>query len=354
MTKIQNAVDKTVLQTLEPIASLGKERVEELAALCFVENIPAGITLFHAGDNDNQTVYLLKGEVILSTDKGDKQLSLLGSSEDAQYAIADKQPRQLSATTETNADVLRIDNDLLDIMLTWDQLTQYEADVEVHSDKKTDGKKEDWMGAMGKTSAFKTLPPANIEKLLARMEKMPVKNRQAIIRQGDEGDYYYLIESGKASVTRQIETGDSKELAQLGPGACFGDEALVSDAKRNATVIMISDGVLLRLAKKDFVELLREPLLNWVTQQEAVAKIKSGRAKWLDVRHVKEYQHARVPGALLCPLHELRNRAGGLDHDLEYICYCKTGRRSSAAAFLLSQRGFKAFVLKGGLQTLPD
>jgi CRP-like cAMP-binding protein len=353
MTKIQNAVDKTVLQTLEPIASLSTERVEELAALCFVEKIPAGITLFHAGDNDNQTVYLLKGEVILS-DKGVKQLSLLGSSEDAQYAIADKQPRQLSATTETNVDVLRIDNDLLDIMLTWDQLTQYEADVEMHSDKKPDGKKEDWMGAMGKTSAFKTLPPANIEKLLARMEKMSVKNTQAIIRQGEEGDYYYLIESGKASVTRQIENGDSKELAQLGPGACFGEEALVSDAKRNATVIMISDGVLLRLAKKDFVELLREPLLNWVTQQEAVAKIKSGRAKWLDVRHVKEYQHARVPGAMLCPLHELRNRAGSLDRDLEYVCYCKTGRRSSAAAFLLSQRGFKAFVLKGGLQTLPD
>ena len=198
------------------------------------------------------------------------------------------------------------------------------------------------------------MPPANIEKLLARMEKMPVKTGQVIIRQGDEGDYYYLVESGNASVTRQIGAGDGKEMAQTGPGACFGEEALVSDAKRNATVTMISDGVLLRLAKKDFVELLREPLLNWLIQQEAVDKVKSGRAKWLDVRHAKEYQHARVPGASLCPLHELRNRAGGLDRDLEYICYCKTGRRSSAAAFLLSQRGFKAFVLKGGLQTLPD
>ncbi len=354
MTKIQNAVDKAVLQTLEPIASLSKERVEELAALCFVEKVPAGIALFHAGDTDNQTVYLLNGEVALSSDKENKKLSLHGGSEDAKYAVADKQPRQLSALAETNIDVLRIDNDLLDIMLTWDQLTQYEADVEAHSDRKTDDKKEDWMDAMGKTSAFKNLPPANIEKLLARMEKMPVEKAQVIIRQGDDGDYYYLIESGKAAVTRQIETGDSKELAQLGPGACFGEEALVSDAKRNATVTMIGDGILLRLAKKDFVELLREPLLNWVMQQEAVAKVKSGKAKWLDVRHAKEYQHARVPGALLCPLHELRNRAGGLDQNLEYICYCKTGRRSSAAAFLLSQRGFKAFVLKGGLQTLPD
>ncbi len=354
MTKIPNAIDKTILQTLEPIGSLSPERVEELAALCFVEKVPAGINLFHAGDNDNQTVYLLNGEVVLSSQTGDKKLSVRGGSEDARYAIADKQPRLLSAVAETNVDVLRIDNDLLDIMLTWDQLTQYEADIEAHSDKKTPDKKDEWMGAMGKSSAFKNLPPANIEKLVSRLEKLPVKQGQVIIREGDEGDYYYLIESGKAAVTRQIPGLGNKELAQLGPDACFGEEALVSEAKRNATVTMLSDGVLLRLSKKDFVELLREPLLNWVAQQDAVAKVKSGRAKWLDVRHATEYQHARVPGAMLCPLHELRNRAGSLDRDLEYICYCKTGRRSSAAAFLLSQRGFKAFVLKGGLQTLPD
>lgn len=58
-------------------------------------------------------------------------------------------------------------------------------------------------------------------------------------------------------------------------------------------------------------------------------------------------------GALFCPLQDLRSLAKDLDQGFEYICYCKTGRRSSAAAFLLSQLGFRACVLKDGLQALP-
>ncbi|MCI0400965.1 MAG: rhodanese-like domain-containing protein [Gammaproteobacteria bacterium] len=45
----------------------------------------------------------------------------------------------------------------------------------------------------------------------------------------------------------------------------------------------------------------------------------------------------------------LRLKAGGLDPRRKYIVYCDTGRRSSAAAFLLNQRGFNAYILKGGL-----
>lgn len=347
MTKTQNAVDRTVLAGLQPIGSLSRDRLDELAALCFIENINSGRTLFQEGEKDNQTVYLLKGDVAL----GATGVTIRGGSAEAKHPLADKQPRLMSATASTDVEVLRIDNDLLDIMLTWDQLTQYQAGAPASSGG---GKTEEWMGVVGQSPAFKALPAANIEKLSGRMEKLPVKAGQAIIQQGDDGDYYYVIESGKAKVSRQSETGLRQDLAELGPGTPFGEEALISDAKRNASVTMLTDGVLLRLAKKDFIELLREPLLNWVTQPEALTKVKSGKGKWLDVRHVTEYQHARVPGALLCPLHELRNRANTLDKDVEYICYCKTGRRSSAAAFLLSQRGIKAFVLKGGLQTLPD
>lgn len=346
MTQTQNAVDRTVLAALQPIGSLSRDRLDELAALCFVETVNNGRALFQEGEKDNQTVYLLRGEVSL----GGSGITIRGGSAEAKHPLADKQPRLMTATANSDVEVLRIDNDLLDIMLTWDQLTQYQAGAPASAS----GNTEDWMGVVGQSPAFQALPAANIEKLSGRMQKMPVKAGQIIIRQGDEGDYYYVIESGKAKVLRHNDAGVRQDLADLGPGTPFGEEALISDAKRNATVAMLTDGVLLRLAKKDFVELLREPLLNWVTQQEALVKVKAGKGKWLDVRHATEYQHARVPGAVLCPLHELRNRANALDKDIEYICYCKTGRRSSAAAFLLSQRGLKAYVLKGGLQTLPD
>ena len=48
------------------------------------------------------------------------------------------------------------------------------------------------------------------------------------------------------------------------------------------------------------------------------------------------------------PLHELRGFITKLDNTKEYIVYCQTGRRSSAAAFILAQFGLQAVVLKGG------
>ncbi|MEJ2509687.1 MAG: rhodanese-like domain-containing protein, partial [Gammaproteobacteria bacterium] len=132
----------------------------------------------------------------------------------------------------------------------------------------------------------------------------------------------------------------------------FGEEALISGGERNATVTMETPGVVMRLAKSDFDELLKEPLIDWVSPEEARQLVAEG-AYWLDVRHAREYQHQRLPSAINIPLHELRSRIGELDKTRRYVCYCKTGRRSSAAAFLLTQNGFKASVLRGGLQVLP-
>ena len=69
-----------------------------------------------------------------------------------------------------------------------------------------------------------------------------------------------------------------------------------------------------------------------------------------NVRFPAEYNVDKQPGAINIPLNEIRNLFGSLDRRKEYIVYCQSGRRSSAAAFLLSQRGYKAFLLDGGLR----
>ena len=80
---------------------------------------------------------------------------------------------------------------------------------------------------------------------------------------------------------------------------------------------------------------------------EAKAKVADG-AEWLDVRFESEYTYHHIEGAINAPLHELRSYISQLDNTAEYIVYCQTGRRSSAAAFILVQFGFKALVLEGG------
>jgi rhodanese-related sulfurtransferase len=104
----------------------------------------------------------------------------------------------------------------------------------------------------------------------------------------------------------------------------------------------------MRLSKQDFRELMNEPLQQWVGYPEARELIRKG-GKWLDVRLPSEFQNLAIEGALNIPLYFIRLKLAALDRNVPYVVYCDTGRRSSAGAFILLERGFDAYVLKGGL-----
>jgi len=123
-----------------------------------------------------------------------------------------------------------------------------------------------------------------------RMQRINYRARDIVIKQGTEGDYFYVVVAGKCVVTR--ETPLNKEgikLAELGVGDSFGEEALIAEAKRNATVTMATDGTLMRLGKADFQTLLNEPLLQWVDYDEAREIVAKG-GKWLDVRYPANFR----------------------------------------------------------------
>jgi rhodanese-related sulfurtransferase len=67
------------------------------------------------------------------------------------------------------------------------------------------------------------------------------------------------------------------------------------------------------------------------------------------VRLPSEHQTLAIEGSLNIPLYLIRLKLSTLDRNVPYVVYCDTGRRSSAAAYLLVERGFDAYVLKGGL-----
>ena len=158
----------------------------------------------------------------------------------------------------------------------------------------------------------------------------------------------------RVAVTRETPLNRAGiKLAELGIGDTFGEEALISDAKRNASVTMLTEGALMRLAKQDFRTLLNEPMLEWVDLDEARTLV-AGGAKWLDVRLPSEFDNYRMEGALNLPLYFMRLKLKTLERDVHYVVCCDTGRRSSAGAYILSERGFRASVLKGGLMAYQD
>jgi rhodanese-related sulfurtransferase len=114
---------------------------------------------------------------------------------------------------------------------------------------------------------------------------------------------------------------------------------------------MTTDGAIMRLGKEDFKRLLNEPMLDWISMAEAEDIIKGG-GKWLDVRLPSEFENDHLNGAINIPLYFIRLKMSTLDENTNYILCCDTGRRSSAGAYILSERGYKAYVLRDGINSV--
>ncbi len=345
-------VDKNDLNQLVPINSLNPENIQELAKKTPVETIAAGRYLFKKADFDKQHIYLLSGSIDLLNDK-EKLKTVESNTPEANHPIAHSQPRQVSARAREECTYIKIDSNLLDIMLTWDQSGTYHVE-EIGDDNEEDDE-GDWMTQLLQTKAFHRVPPANIQAIFMRMESVNYKPGDKIINQGEDGDYFYVIKNGRALVTRATQSNPKGiKLAQLGPGDSFGEEALISESKRNATITMLSKGTLVRLAKQDFMSLLNEPVQNWLDFDKAKSQVEAGELDWLDVRLPAEFKRSHINGATNLPMISMRLKIKTLSTDKQYILCCDSGRRSSAAAYILAESGFNCFVLKDGLNAVAE
>jgi CRP-like cAMP-binding protein len=340
------ALDLRLLRSFTPLDGLKKENLLALARKTSLKELSQGRTLFREGDQDKRTYYLVKGDVELRS--GDDLVAVVrAGTVDARNALAPGVIRRFTARAGTDIEYLSIDSDLLDVLLTWDQTGSYEVE-ELNGDSPITG--DDWMTTLLQTKAFHRIPPANLQAIFMRMQRVGFRAGEVVIKQGGEGDFFYAITQGRCVVTRETPLNrDGIRLAELGPGDTFGEEALISEAKRNATVTMLSDGSLMRLNKQDFTTLLNEPMLHRVNYDEAVGQVEGGGAKWLDVRLPSEFETFRLPGAINVPLYFIRLKMKQLDVNQRYVVVCDTGRRSSAGAFILNERGYDAIVLDGGL-----
>jgi CRP-like cAMP-binding protein len=340
-----STLELSLLRSFSPLDGLKNENVRALARKTTLRDLAQGRVLFKEGDTDKRTYYLVSGAVDLLTD-GHVVGTIRAGTSDARHPLAPVLPRRCTARVATDRiEYISIDSDLLDVLLTWDQTGTYEV-----GELQAGGVAgDDWMTLLLQSRAFHKIPPANLQAVFMRMQRMNFAAGDTVIRQGDEGDYFYAIVSGRCLVTRETPLNrEGIKLAELGMGDTFGEESLISGAKRNATVTMATDGVLMRLGKDDFNTLLNEPMLHWVDYDEAMA-IVAGGGRWLDVRLPSEFEHCHFEAAINVPLYFVRLKLKTLEQGIPYVVCCDNGRRSSAAAYILSERGFDTCVLRGGI-----
>ena len=75
---------------------------------------------------------------------------------------------------------------------------------------------------------------------------------ETICREGDRGDWFYVVLDGEVEVLRAVPGGGEAPLRRLGPGDCFGEIALVSDRPRTATVRSVTAVNLLAVDREAF------------------------------------------------------------------------------------------------------
>jgi hypothetical protein len=92
------------------------------------------------------------------------------------------------------------------------------------------------------------LPETTLERLAASLERRSVPAGETVIRQGDPGDLFYVIEDGEVDIEIDGET-----VHRRGPGEFFGEIALLRDVPRTATVRARTDVSLLTLERDEFV-----------------------------------------------------------------------------------------------------
>lgn len=338
-------VDMELLKGFSPLDGLKRDNLAALARKVQIREMSPGQLLFKEGDTEKRTLYIVSG-ILELVDSGKVVGTVEGGTDLARNPVAPVYPRRVSARARDRVQFISIDSDLLDVMLTWDQTGTYEVSELAG---KSDQTGEDWMTMLLQTKAFHKIPPANIQAIFMRMQQINYRSGDVILKQGSEGDYFYVLIRGSALVARETPLSkDGIKLAELKVGDTFGEEALISDAKRNATVTMQTDGAVMRLGKDDFKTLLNEPMLDWVTMPEAEEIIRSG-GQWLDVRLPSEYENQHLDSALNIPLYFIRLKINTLDQGMKYVVCCDTGRRSSAGAYILSERGYHAYVLRGGI-----
>jgi MFS family permease len=103
---------------------------------------------------------------------------------------------------------------------------------------------------------FAGVPESRLAAALSRATPLTVQAGVAIVRQGDLADRFYVILDGQFHVSESQSGSKHRHLRTLGPNEVFGELGLLTGAPRTATVTAASDGNLLGLEARDFLELV--------------------------------------------------------------------------------------------------
>lgn len=114
----------------------------------------------------------------------------------------------------------------------------------------------DIAAALSKVPLLAPLSAEEMSLLATHVSRLPYATGEAIVREGEPGDSFYLIERGSVVVTIGDANGGTRMLNRMAAGEYFGEMSLLTGEPRSATVVAESDVAVLEVERSDFEHVL--------------------------------------------------------------------------------------------------
>lgn len=340
-----------LLARFSPFNTLAYEYLSKVIEKASLKEYSKGAIIFKRGRELSESLYLVSGSVDLI----DSQFAVTPiTSEDESHKVPlnSVSPTKVSAVAKSPVVILSVESDFSDLVLAWSESGNEEtgseninetASKQDETSEFDEAEEGDWMSSLLQSPFFNKIPPGNIRQLFMRFKSQKVAADEVVIKEGERGEFFYVLEAGSA----RVQDKQGNLLAALRPGDYFGEEALVGDTTRNATIKMLTAGKLMCLEKSDFLTLLQEPVRRFIAYDELVKDQESeNRYQLIDVRLPLERRFQSVPNSRNIPLSQLRKNLPSLDQSQIYVVTDDAGRRADVAAQLLNQAGYETLILR--------
>ncbi len=168
--------------------------------------------MFNTQKGNDNTYYLLDGDLLL-TDTNGQETTLLSTDPKCRFPVGYNQSHKYAVKAINEVTYLKINSETLDALLTWDQVTTPLLRRPV---RRGEDEEVNWMSRILELELFQRISPSNIQAMFLRFESVAKEQEEMIIQQGEPGDYYYVVKSGRCAIYRSDDVKNNPSAVQTG------------------------------------------------------------------------------------------------------------------------------------------
>ncbi len=243
----QGGSERRALPEIPLFSDLDREAFRQVVDRLVPRSLALGEVLFREGD-PGDSIFVVAAGVVRVT----RGALVLGELAEGTFfgegAYFSRRPRNADVTAVTPAELLELRRQDLEAVIAQHPSVANALAV-FYRRRVLDG-------VLVASPAFGALPEGERKALAERFRLTPVRAGEVIVREGDGGRALYLVKQGRFAVDMGGPAGGVR-LGELGPGAFFGEVALLAGTPRTATVTALEEGELLAAEAADLEPLLR-------------------------------------------------------------------------------------------------